>query len=281
MTITLEPRLLGPQDLAAVTALLDQDPVANVFVASRLEQVGPDLGRLGAELWGLPDAHGRLGAFLYAGANLVPVGDDPAALAGFAGRALRQGRRASSLVGPAHAVGLLWDRLAPEWGPARDVRATQPLLATDRPGPIPPDPDVRRVQERDLPVYLPACVAMFTEEVGVSPVAGGMERHYRDRVLDLIRAGRCYARFDRRGVVFKAEIGAVSRQACQVQGVWVRPDRRARGIAAPGMAAVIAVALADHAPIVSLYVNDYNERARATYRRVGFAEVGRFATVLF
>jgi predicted GNAT family acetyltransferase len=33
--------------------------------------------------------------------------------------------------------------------------------------------------------------------------------------------------------------------------------------------------------VVSLYVNDFNSSARAAYRRVGFREVGRYASVLF
>jgi predicted GNAT family acetyltransferase len=35
------------------------------------------------------------------------------------------------------------------------------------------------------------------------------------------------------------------------------------------------------APVVSLYVNDFNSAARAAYARVGFREVGRYASVLF
>ncbi|WP_258933656.1 hypothetical protein [Nesterenkonia pannonica] len=35
------------------------------------------------------------------------------------------------------------------------------------------------------------------------------------------------------------------------------------------------------APTVSLYVNDYNAPALSTYRRVGFDQVGTYATVLF
>ena len=31
----------------------------------------------------------------------------------------------------------------------------------------------------------------------------------------------------------------------------------------------------------SLYVNGYNHVARAAYRRIGFAQVGQYATVLF
>jgi len=35
------------------------------------------------------------------------------------------------------------------------------------------------------------------------------------------------------------------------------------------------------APIVSLYVNDFNAPARAAYQRVGFTESGTFMSVLF
>jgi predicted GNAT family acetyltransferase len=47
------------------------------------------------------------------------------------------------------------------------------------------------------------------------------------------------------------------------------------------MAAVVASCLRDVAPAVSLYVNDFNAPARRAYERVGFTEVGVFASVLF
>jgi predicted GNAT family acetyltransferase len=47
------------------------------------------------------------------------------------------------------------------------------------------------------------------------------------------------------------------------------------------MAAVVATCLRDVAPAVSLYVNDFNEPARRSYERVGFKQVGTFASVLF
>ena len=156
--------------------------------------------RLGAELWGY--GAGRLEAACFAGANLVPVGDAPAALAAFAERARRQGRRCSSIVGPARAVGPLWERLEPYWGPARDVRRSQPLLATRRQPPVPGDPGVRRVRLSELDVLMPACVAMFSEEVGTSPLGSDNGAAYRARVRDLVaRRPRLRPDRGRRGAV--------------------------------------------------------------------------------
>jgi len=100
-------RLLDDRDRAAALEVCGADPVANVFVESRIRIFGLDPGRLGAQLWGFEQG-GRLASLCYSGANLVPVQATPAAVAAFADRALRQGRRCSSLVGPSAAVGELW-----------------------------------------------------------------------------------------------------------------------------------------------------------------------------
>ncbi|CAM5545876.1 N-acetyltransferase GCN5 OS=Streptomyces antimycoticus OX=68175 GN=SANT12839_067670 PE=4 SV=1 [Streptomyces antimycoticus] len=132
-----------------------------------------------------------------------------------------------------------------------------------------------------MDVIMPACVAMFTEEVGVSPLAGDGGLLYQARVAELVTAGRSFARIENGRVVFKAEIGAATPHACQIQGVWVAPEHRGRGLSETGMAAVLRYALGEVAPVVSLYVNDFNTAARAAYRRVGFREVGAFMSVLF
>src|SRR5690606_23599965 len=127
----------------------------------------------------------------------------------------------------------------------------------------------------------PAAVAMYTEEVGVSPLSDDDGRSYRRRITELVRAGRAYARFVDGEVVFKAELAVVTRHTTQVQGVWVAPEWRGRGLATAAMSAVVRDALRRVAPTVSLYVNDYNYPARRVYARCGFQPVGAFATVLF
>jgi uncharacterized protein len=273
-------RVLSPRDLRQALRVLDRDPVAHCFVASRVHVSGLDPWRLGGEVWGWSE-DGELVSLLYLGANLVPVETTAEARAAFIDRCRRIGRRCSSIVGPAYEVATIWPQLSDSWGPAREIRAHQPLLVIDTDSPIGADPGVRPVREDEVDLLLPACVAMFTEEVGVSPLVGGGAEAYRARIHELVRHGRAYARIDDGRVVFKAEVGAVSDKACQVQGVWVAPEMRGRGLSAPGMAAVVALARRQHSPVVSLYVNDFNAIARRSYERAGFRTAGEFATILF
>jgi predicted GNAT family acetyltransferase len=276
-------RILDEADEEAVHRLLATDPVAACVLAGRIESSGTAAATLGAPLWGVGEGR-ALEAVCLAGANLIPFavpGAEHAAAAAFAERARRAGRRCSTIVGPAAAVAPLWDLLAPYWGPARDHRPDQPLMAIDGPPAVAPEPRVRPVRPAELDILMPAAVAMFTEEVGVSPLRVDGGAGYRARVAELVRSGQSLAWIEDGTVLFKAEIGAVSRSACQVQGVWVAPSHRGRGIGTAGTAAVVEYARAALAPVVSLYVNGFNLPARASYRRVGFREVGQFASVLF
>jgi predicted GNAT family acetyltransferase len=210
----------------------------------------------------------------------MPVEADSAAAQQFAERARRAGRHCSSIVGPTVPVEQMWSVLFPTWGPARDVRR-QPLMAIDRRPTVAAEPGVRRVRIDELDTLLPACIAMFTEEVGVSPVGADGGALYRARVAELIAEGRAFALIEDGVVKFKAEIGSATAQACQVQGVWVDPVLRGTGLGTRGTAAVVLHALDAIAPVVSLYVNDYNMPARRAYESVGFATVGSFTSVLF
>lgn len=254
------------------------------MVSARVEVAGLDPWRLGGELWAADyrgSRSGRLPGLCFVGPNLIPLRGNASALRSFADRALRKQRTCSSLVGPSEQVLGLWDELEPEWGPAREVRADQPLMAMEGQPAVPPDPLVRPVRLNDLDRYLPAAIAMFIEEVGVDPRVGDGGASYRARVAELISSGRAFARFEGHEVVFKAEIGALSRSVGQIQGVWVNPERRSQGLGAAGTAAVVSHLVNRMSRTASLYVNSFNAPALAAYRRIGFRQVGRYATVLF
>ena len=274
---TAGARLLDDRDRSKVRTALDADPVAACMVASRVETVGVEPWRLGGELWGVG---GRLDGLCFSGANLVPLRGERAAVRAFAERARRYRRSCSSLVGRRELVLPLWDELTVHWGQAREVRPEQPLMATDRLPAVAPDPLVRRARPDDMERYLPSAIAMFLEEVGVDPRVGDGGVGYRARVGELIAAGRAFTRMEDGEVVFKAEIGALSTRVGQIQGVWVHPDRRGEGLGTAGTAAVVEH-LVQAGRIASLYVNAFNVPARRAYERIGFTQVGSFATVLF
>lgn len=278
--LTVPVRQLGESERRAVERLLDRDPYAGAQVAERVAARGLAWWRAEGRILGYGPRR-QLESICWLGGNLTPVLADRSAVLAFADLLAGEHRFCSSIVGRADAVLALWEQLSAYWGPARDVRANQPLLATDALPSVPIDPEVRQVRPGEVDALFPAAVAMYTEEVGVSPLIDDGGRSYRRRLAELVRAGRAYARFVDGRVVFKAELAVVTRRTAQVQGVWVDPQWRGRGIATAAMAAVVRDALLRVAPTVSLYVNDFNLPARRVYARCGFRPVGTLATVLF
>ena len=274
--------MLGPADRDRFIALTEQNPVVNVFADYRARLTSLDERWLGGQVWGR-FVGDDLVSGCHLGANLVPVQCTTDDVTAFADVALRRRRTVGTIVGETSVVAALWEAVEPRWARPRELRMSQPHLQIAQLSTVAPATDVRLTTPEDLAMLYPACVAMYTEEVGVSPESdsGGGDL-YRARVQQLVGRGWSLASFDDRGVVFKAEIACATPYAAQVQGVWVRPDRRGQGLAAPGMAAVVAHVLESGlAPVVSLYVNEWNAPARAAYARVGFEHTATFATLMF
>jgi predicted GNAT family acetyltransferase len=259
--------------------LCSHDLAANVFVAARiLEGV---LSSQPGTLLGYRE-NGRLQSMCWASANLVPVEADETSLTAFSERVRRWRRHCASILGPSDQVGELWRQLAPSWGPARAVRPQQPLMSTmSKPSDlgVQLDERVRPARPDEVDLVLPAAAHMFTAEIGYPPYTGSGHA-YRSSLLALIERRHTYVVVEDDEVVFKADIGSVALGCAQIQGVWLAPHLRGRGLAVPAMAAVVEQVMEARAPWVTLYVNDFNTSARATYASVGFEDVGSFTTVL-
>jgi predicted GNAT family acetyltransferase len=199
----------------------------------------------------------------------------------FAAQAAGAGQRSSTIVGPRRMVEWLWEDLRGSWSTPRDERWDQPHLEISDWPAVPPDPLVRRTREDQVDVLYPACVAMYTEEVGVSPEVDGGRSLYRARVAQLVGRGWSFARIEDGRVLFKAEVACATPSAAQIQGVYVDPEYRGRGLCSRGMAAVVDIALREIAPTITLYVNAHNLPARRAYERVGFSQQGTFSTIMF
>ena len=277
----LELRPIDAHSVQQLWALINANPVRHTYVASRLEQHGlAGITRRTLEIIGAFDGDQLESAMLF-GANLIPIETSQESQKLFADVLARQGRRCSSIVGAANEVHQLWGMLEPHWGAARAIRGNQPVMMTQSRSALPIDDRVQYSSLMNLDVLFPACVAMFTHEVGLSPLERGGGISYRNRISELISNRRSFVRIDNDQATFKAEVGCVGAGVAQLQGVWVSPDSRGQGIGRHALATVLKYVLQDIAPTVSLYVNDFNRNAIGMYEKVGFKQVDSFATVLF
>lgn len=277
-------RPLQPADREAALEVCARDIASNVFVASRL--IEGALENNPQALLGHRSG-GELDSLLWVSANVIPVQTTAGSRRSFVDRLRRSRRQCASLLGPRDEVEALWTLMGPDWGQAREIRASQPLCVTSTPPStlgVPLDPRVRRAQIDEAGLVMPAAEHMFTHEIGYPPYTGS-PRAYLASIAALIRRGHTYIATDNspggvERVIFKTDIGSAALGCVQLQGVWLAPELRGRGYAVPLIAAAVEQIMRDVAPLVTLYVNDFNTPARAAYRRVGFAEVGEFMTVL-
>lgn len=273
-------RPLVRTDIQAVLDLALQDEISNCFLINRLQELQQYTWSLQNEFV-VYEENGKIESAVYSGANIIPLNTFEKSQIQFAQYLLDQPKRISSIVGSKEQVLSFWQIFKPFMPSPREIRPTQPLLVIDDSPLVAPDQFVQPALMRDLDLLIPACVSMFTEEVGISPVGEISEKSYRNRVAEVINQRKMFARIENNQVLFKAEIGVSTDKVCQVQGVWVPPHLRGRNLGKSGMASVVNFARQNFAPKVSLYVNDYNHRAQFVYKSVGFQEHSTFATILF
>lgn len=272
-------RSLGDADVPEALDLCGRDRLGSVFVAARIQE--GLLDRFPGALLGYYQ-QGRLAAMCWSAANLVPVECDEEAVQALVPRLRRLRRQTASLFGRSEQVARLWQALEPWWSPAQHVRAHQPLLVTTTPPSqlgVVPDPRVRLARPSEVGIVLPAAAAMFTGEIGYPPYRGS-DHGYRRMLAELIEQGHTYVWAQDGEVLFKADVGSAALGQAQIQGVWLAPQLRGRGLSVPLIAAVTEQVMETVSGTVSLYVNDYNRPALAAYHRVGYRQVGEFTTVL-
>jgi ribosomal protein S18 acetylase RimI-like enzyme len=272
---------LGIAELTDTLDLVHRDIAVTLPVAAAIGSRGLDPIVLGHEVWGWfpPGSTSRPVALLDCAPAIMPVSAGPAALDDFASR-LGPVRRCGSIVGPSEAAIGLWERLrdtSPAWGNVRSLRPCQPLLLLDRDPAVIADPRGGVVSARHLQAYLRSAEAMYEEELGVPPTQPG---GYRSHVARLMDKGHTFGIVDGDEVVFKTDVTVTSRQFCQIGGVWLTPRLRGHGFSETALAGVLTV-IRRRWPNVTLYVNDYNQPALALYRRLGFRQVGEYASILY
>ena len=195
-------------------------------------------------------------------------------------RCSRDGVRPASIVGPRGRRAAAVGAARADLGSGPLGASLQPFLVLDeRPGRAvrpPGAPGGSRRVRRALPG-----LRRDVHRRGRRRPRGRWASGYRARVAQLISQGWAFAIVEDGEVLFKTEVGAATSYACQLQGVWVRPDRRGRGHRGGALAAVVRAGARDVSRRSSRCTSTTTTRsARRTYERVGFRETATFASIL-
>lgn len=250
-------------------------PEVNCFLSSRAQLLEKSKN---SNLLVYRNSYSEIEGVTYIGGNLIPAISSRSALLSLVDHLRSKQYKFSSIVGESRTVFDLWELISHLYSEPRAIRQSQPLLSLRGVPKISGNPLVHPATLADLEEVVEVGIAMFTAEVGEVPDYVD----YRSRSIELIGAGRTLISrdLDNGKIIFKSDIGAIGAGAYQIHGVWVDPAQRGKGLGSAGVATLVEYGNR-FAPIASLYVNDFNHAARASYHKVGFEKVAELATIFF
>ncbi|HET9029276.1 MAG TPA: GNAT family N-acetyltransferase [Candidatus Aquilonibacter sp.] len=268
---------LGGALETATLAYLARAPYDHVFL-TYLILFDPSVTTRSAIRVALDDAGNVTGAG-YFGRQVVLAADDDATVEALAqeGRSFRGERM---IVGPRATIAKYWELIQAGHQRPRAVRDRQYVMMLDRSMLRPYQHSVvaRRARIDEWMLVADNSALMISQELEYDPRRSSPE--FTANVRAMIERGLWWVGESFGRLCFFCNIGPWSPQTAQMQGIWTPEDMRGRGLATEALSA-ICERLLTMSPTLSLYVNDFNERAIALYDRVGFTTVSEFQTILF
>ena len=185
--------------------------------------------------------------------------------------------RTHMIMGEVDAVEEFWNYYADEGQEMR--RACRELLfelrhAMDVPGEV---GEMRLANLGDLDQIVPVQAAMAEFESGVNPFEVDREA-FRARCARRIEMGRIWVLEEDGKLVFKADIQADTPDVIYLEGVWVAPAERGKGIGRKCMRQLCRDLLT-RSKSVCLLVNQESERSHTFYRMCNFKMRGVYDSI--
>jgi uncharacterized protein len=258
-------------------AFLARAPYANVFLSYLIlfDLAAVTRNALHVAL----DEHDNVKGVAYFSRQVALAADSPATIEAFA-RIGATHRGEKMIVGPRPEISAYWQLVREKHDRPRLVRERQFVMMLDRSMLLPYDHSVvaRRARIDEWPAVADNSASMIAAELDYDPMRSSPE--FTSNLRAMIDRGLWWVGESLGRLCFFCNVGPWSPQTAQLQGIWVPPELRGKGLATSALGAVCDRVL-EVSPTLSLYVNDFNDRAIALYERVGFKTVSEFQTILF
>ena len=264
-------RELREEDRDQVMEFLAHDPVQSVILRGLILDHGMCAPELRGSFYGYFAENQLVGVALI-GHQIIVFGVDEA-LPYFADKAVAVKARGYLMLGPQARVEALWNYLAQQGRETRQV-STQRLYVCQTPCQQPDRLQLLRANSAELDVIVDAQAEMALEESGLDPRLTDLAG-FRHRVAERVERKRVWIKIEDGKVVFKADLFSDTPETAYLEGIWVHPEYRHRGIAKSCMAELVQRLLKDH-QAVCLIANEEETAAHRVYEHAGFAQVATY-----
>ena len=266
-----EVRELHEEDRDEVMSLLHRDPVQSVILRGLILDHGLCAPELRGSFYGYYENNQLVGVALI-GHQIVVFGVDEA-LPYFAHKAVEVKARGYLMLGPQAQIEALWNHLAQQGRATRRVSA-QRLYVCQKPRQTPDRLQLLRANFAELDVIVDAQAEMALEESGLDPRLSDLAG-FRHRIAERIERKRVWVKIEEGKVIFKADLFSDTPETVYLEGIWVHPEYRQRGIAKSCMEELVQRLLKDH-QAVCLIANEEETAAHRVYEHAGFTQVAAY-----
>ena len=137
--------------------------------------------------------------------------------------------------------------------------------------------DLRPATQADLEQVVRAQASMAFETSGVDPLKKD-PAGFRERYLRRIEKGRVWVLMKNDRLIFKTDIISDTPQATYIEGVYVSPEERGKGIGRNCVSALGRIFL-QRTKEIFLFVEQENQRTQSFYLNLGFSIGGQYDLV--
>ncbi|HEX8290820.1 MAG TPA: GNAT family N-acetyltransferase [Pyrinomonadaceae bacterium] len=222
------------------------------------------------------DEAGRLEGVALVGHAVYVAAETAPALSAFA-RVAQGQRGAHMILGEQEMVGRFWSHYAPA---GQTPRLFCRELLFEQRWPVPagePVGGLRLATLDDLMLVMPVHAAMAYEESGVNPI--DVDLHgFRMRCARRIEHGRVWVLVEDGNLLFKADVASDTPESVYLEGVYVDPASRQRGLGLRCLSQ-LGRGLLERTKTVSALVNEQNLAAQALFQKAGYKLRGLYDTV--
>jgi uncharacterized protein len=267
---------LTAEDEGEVMAFLSERPVHTFGMSGFIRSNGVVSPHNHGEFYACRDEEGELQGVALIGRYILVETRTDAAVEAFAHLA-QNCRDAHMLLGEQDQVETFWSYYA-DRGQSPRLNCREYLFEQRWPVEVKPAvPGLRLATIDDLDLIVPAHAQIAFDESGIDPLQVDPER-FRQRCARRIELGQSWVLVEDGRLIFKAEVVSDTPEIIYLEGIWVDPQERGRGIGSRCISHLSRNLLL-RSSSVCLLVNEKNRSARAFYEKAGFKFISYYDTI--